>query len=655
MFKKKPNIKPLSPIRSSDRRRIADQIILDCKLKPTPSNEADPQDKAAEVAAISSLRNALLPESCLSARFETTAGPDLKRVSGTVYVGAYAGKEQRVLWVKLNERMYPTVYTLWHNPGIVPLLHTPEPVLHKLQGGADLMTPGLAGPPFPSGATKDSIVAVASLENPSVPKFVGVCEIDVSSLQAVQGVKGHAVRGIHWDGDELWAWSTAGKPGGIAPPHIEGWDQANTEDHQLEDGASRLTIGENGEDSQADGGVVLDAGSKNGQSQITTSAGMREEEEEEEEEEPFEKVQIEDKELSTKEIDDAFRKAFIYGLYHHKTQYKEQPSFGLEFPLTQSSVMSTLVQPFLPAFTAAQTASLQMKKTSWKNIKKFMKSLDKQGLVKTKDRDKNEVVILDVDFDDQAINQFVPYRLPKREPTSTTGATGNKASTGDAPADGEIGQKLTKANLYRPTAKLGALFEAANAGIKSLYLASEIRTVVTAYVEAENLVSSTNKRLVSLNPVLANAVFDGKSAMDSEVISKGSVPRDSLVERVIQACSPFWAILRGDETKDEVKPKAGAAPKIKILLETRSGNKTVTKVSGVEAYYINPQTLADELRKACAGSTSVDQLVGSSPKNPVMEVMVQGPQKEIVIRALEKRGVNKQWVEVVDKTKGKKK
>lgn len=87
------------------------------------------------------------------------------------------------------------------------------------------MTPGLArGPPFPAGATKKSIVAVASLENPSVPRVVGVCEIDVSSLQQVQGAKGHAVRGYHWDGDEIWGWSQSGKPGSDAPDMIEGWD-----------------------------------------------------------------------------------------------------------------------------------------------------------------------------------------------------------------------------------------------------------------------------------------------------------------------------------------------------------------------------------------------------------------------------------------------
>ena len=133
------------------------------------------------------------------------------------------------------------------------------------------------------------------------------------------------------------------------------------------------------------------------------------------------------------------------------------------------------------------------------------------------------------------------------------------------------------------------------------------------------------------------------------------MPRDALIERMTQSCSIFWALLRNDETREGAKAKSGHAPKIQITLETRSGNKTVTKLSGVEVFHINPQTLAEELQKACASSTSVNQLVGSSPKNPVQEIMVQGPQKDAVVNALEKRGVNKHWVEVLDKTKGKKK
>jgi translation initiation factor 2D len=81
----------------------------------------------------------------------------------------------------------------------------------------------------------------------------------------------------------------------------------------------------------------------------------------------------------------------------------------------------------------------------------------------------------------------------------------------------------------------------------------------------------------------------------------------------------------------------------------------VTRVSGLEAFFITPQPLADELRRTCAGSTSVEKMAGSAARTPVMEVMVQGPQKEAVVKALERRGVERRWVDVVDKTKGRKK
>lgn len=60
------------------------------------------------------LRNSLLPENCLSAKFTTTAGPDLATVTGSIYVGVHPSEdgvraEQRPLWVKTgDDEMFPT-------------------------------------------------------------------------------------------------------------------------------------------------------------------------------------------------------------------------------------------------------------------------------------------------------------------------------------------------------------------------------------------------------------------------------------------------------------------------------------------------------------------------------------------------------------------
>lgn len=312
--------------------------------------------------------------------------------------------------------------------------------------------------------------------------------------------------------------------------------------------------------------------------------------------------------------------------------------------------MSLLVQPFLPTHTPARTASLQIKKTSWKNIRKFIKYLDKQQIVKSKDQAGNEAVILDIDWTDRHVEAFVPYRLPKKDAPTSSSTNGKSAAPQSA--ESSVGQKLKLVSLLRPKEKLAPILHASNADPRGLYTPVELKQLLTAYIEAENLVSEKNKRLIKINPLLADSLL-GSSAADNAALASGAMPRDALAERMVAATSPFHTILRENENIADSKPKAGAPPKIQILMETRSGNKTVTKVSGVEPYHIAPQPLADELRKTCAGSTSVDRLQGSSPKNPVMEVMVQGPQKDAIIKALEKRGVNKTWIEIVDKTKKK--
>ncbi|TIA36308.1 hypothetical protein D6C78_05504 [Aureobasidium pullulans] len=645
MFKKKPTVKPLAPLRSSDRRKTADSIIAEYGLQPTAKDDTKVEDKAAATAETTALRNALLPDGVQTARFTTTHGPDLKQVSGTVYVASQPGDDARVLWFKIEDRMYPTVYTLWKQPGIVPLLHTPGFVVQKLQGGADLMTPGLAnGPPFNQKATKGAVVAIASLEQPSVPVAVGACLIDISSLGAVQGSRGHAVQTMHWAGDEIWSYSNSNKAGLNPPESIQGWLASKGDEEKLVEQAADLDIDDDDEDQ---GGVNLD---KSPADRPDPSEGLGEDASADDG--LVEKVEIKD--MTTKEIDDAFRKAFLYGVYHYKETNSNQPNFGLEYPLTQSFVMSNLVQPFLPAYTPEQANSLQIKKSSYKNIKKFIKSLDKAKIVKTKERDQHETIILDVDFNDASIQNFTPYRLPKKETAAGTAlGRGNKATSELDTSDASIGQKLEKLQYYKLKERMLPLFESAGATSHSLFTAAELKPLITSYIESENLVNAKNKRLVTLNPTLANAVFDGSTSLDKEVLAKGSVPRDALIDRVLQASTPHYAIIRNNDPT--TKPKSGAAPKIKITLETRSGNKTVTKISGVEVYFIPPQALADGLRKMCAGSSSVEQLHGSSPKTPVMEIMIQGPQKDAVLKALDKRGVRPAWVEFVDKTKGKKK
>ncbi|OOQ82445.1 putative RNA binding protein Ligatin/Tma64 [Penicillium brasilianum] len=640
MFKKRPTIKNLSPLRSSDRRKIADQIIKDYQITVPAATTETPAD-GATTPTLASIRNALLPENALTARFTTTAGPDLREVQGIVYVGSHPDEDERVLWFKVehgpgsDKRLYPTVYTLWHNPNLVALLYTPEMVMRKLHGGADLMTPGLANePPFPERAVKGAVVAVAGLDKHTVPLFVGVCEIDVSALGEVQGTKGHAVRGLHWEGDELWAWSSSSRPGRPAPEYLKGWDEEEDDTEEVEEAVGGLTLEEKSDEVKE----TLD------EAPVT-------------EEEPT----LQEKEPTTKEIDDAFVKAFIYAIYKLKQDNPSAPNHGLTLPVSPSILIANLVTPYLPISSAQQAQYYNIKKTSWKNVKKFIKHLDKMQLVKSKDRSGQETFIMDIDFGDRRVEQFVPYKLPSKNALESS----NRSSASDAAkkptatedADHTVGQTLNVQTLYRPTAKLTPdIFPASSSSNpKNYYKYSDVSAHLDQYLQSQNLVSPENRRIINLNPYLANTIFTSSSPEDQGTLKRGKVTRDGLLKRLLEDhtfLQPHYAILKPGQTLADVKPKAGAVPKALVTLEKRTGSKTVTKVTNLEIFGIVPSLLAEELQKKCASSTSVTQAVGA-PKG-VMEVLVQGDQRKIVDVALTRRGLKNQWVEVVDKTKKKK-
>lgn len=156
------------------------------------------------------------------------------------------------------------------------------------------MTPGLTrGPPFPPGATRGAIVAIASLEKPSVPMVVGVCEIDVVSLHEVRGAKGHAVRGEHWYGDEIWAWSAGGGAGGQAPIELPQWDSQDDVDGLVEK-LNHAAV-EDSDDEPGQGGVSV-------VSNPTTALkeGQQNDFVEGEDGTLYEKVELEQKEFTTK-------------------------------------------------------------------------------------------------------------------------------------------------------------------------------------------------------------------------------------------------------------------------------------------------------------------------------------------------------------------
>ncbi|KAI1854990.1 hypothetical protein JX265_012345 [Neoarthrinium moseri] len=641
MFKKKPDIKNLSPLRSSDRRKLADQIIHDYAISvPEQQAQAQAQAQAGDDAStpqvtLSSPRASLLPESTSSARFTTTSGPNLAPVSGTIYVGTHPGQDERILWFQTgkNPRLIPTVYTLWQNPGVLPLLHTPDFVVdEKLTHGSDLMIPGLVkakGTQWDQRAATGAVVAVAGIRKDTVPLWVGTCEVDLRNLpNDLRGQKGVAVKGLHWAGDEAWGWKPLGSGGREAPDGIEGWQGLT---HDITAAVDQTILADDRDEGQ--GGAALD--------QSSTGPGP---------EGNDQIVDLEDLEPTTKEVDAAFHQAFLFAVHKAKAS-NPAPHHGFDFPIQPSYLISNMIQPNL----RFQNQHYNIKKSSWKNVKKFIKHLDKTGLLKSKDRSGGETVILDIDFDDAQVTGFRPYTLPKPKATaSDSGADKARASDASSSSDPSIGQKVTIQTVYRASSKLVPTLLPSKT---EFYSAQQISAALKSYIEAHPDLGGQGTSSIKLDPFIANSILGSNPSQDdSKPLAAGRIARGALQRRVLEdthLCQPYHMIVRSSATSD-AKPKAGPAPQIHLTIEKRTGTKVVTKVSNLEPFFIDPQVLAPELQKKCAGSASVGQISGGKPG--LMEVVVQGDQRKVLISdVLAKRGIDAKWVDITDKTKPKKK
>lgn len=397
------------------------------------------------------------------------------------------------------------------------------------------------------------------------------------------------------------------------------------------------------------------------------------------------------------DVDTAFHDAFIYGLLHYAKTHPTHRSHGLDYPLSQSFVISSLVQPFLPVLGSADAAAaadtFSIKRTSWKTAKKFVRQLAKEKLIKSKDQG-NESVIMDIDFKHDSVVHFAPlHRAPKQRSGNGQGQATSGSVKADASGVAKSGQgqgsagadtttagpannpdpsrpDLKMSTFYRPKPFLSPIFPTDS---RTFLTKVDIQTRLNDYVTAEKLVDLSNKRMITLDPVLAGLFSDADRPRS------GSVTRASVYERILTPAgsSPFWllhpssvsapvsssaatttAVGQSSDmatpTTTVYKPKPGHPPKLSVSLENRMGNKTVTKLTGLEQFGVDAHSLADELRRACAASTSVDRASGVKKGIEAWEVMVQGKRTKDVLAVLERGfGVKEEWVDVVDKSKKK--
>ncbi|KAI0694966.1 eukaryotic translation initiation factor SUI1 family protein [Cytidiella melzeri] len=602
MFKKPlAHLKTSAPLRGSDRRKLRQRII-------------------AEFNVASENGDLLVPEGLQSQKFSTHLDEP-----GVLYLSP----DGDPLWFTLgkgSDALIPTVYTLWKEPNLLPFLATPAAVVPRLVGGADLMIPGVVQ--HSSDFQQEQLVAISQYsrgEAIGYPIAVGRAAISSGMLKQADelSMKGKAVHTLHTWKDSLWDMGPSKK----------------MEVPKPRSGASNESAVEAGEDqNEAESPTNLTEGVLDGE-----PLGEELEESSPTHEEGGSNVdQPSAPLLGPEDVSFCLKNALLQAL---STELSSQPPSL--FPMSASVFWANYVLPARPAQALGpnglvDASAIDIKHSTHKSVKTFLKACAKEGLLKLKET-KGDVVVTGVSPKHPAVAAHKPHRTIHSVEVQREKADERERKQKEA--EEKKNREIQITELLKPFGSTIAWFVAAEKDTEELYAAADVREIFNSYVSTKQLINANEQQYINIteDEALARAVsIKGQTLPEF-------MKRDDAMSKIQQNMQNWY------EVRTEGGPpvwKKGEVKRVGITQRMRLGRKAVTLITGFELFGLDAEELAEELRRVCSSSTSVAPLPG---KPSGMEVMVQGKQMKAVMNHLISKGVPKNWIRGADMLDAKKK
>ncbi|KAJ7088555.1 eukaryotic translation initiation factor SUI1 family protein [Mycena crocata] len=606
MFKKPlSTLKTSAPLRSSDRRKLRQRVISVYALSPEDGD-------------------ILVPDGILSVKFTTHLNePGI----------AYLSPDGDPVWFTLgkgSEDLIPTVYTMWKQPRLLPFLTTPAAVIPVLVGGADLMIPGVVH--HTPSLKEGQLVTVSQYThggNPtlSAPLAVGRMALSSDQIQDGRQEKGKAVYILHTWKDHLW--DMGSKP-----------DMPESVSFALEPEAVHESLSTPSDDAPI---------SETSPPPSTEVPDLLEE-------------HLSDAPPSTapsyapNEISALLQTSLLQAL---STVLSDVPAST--FPISASIFYSTYILPYRPAFPDFVLANgsespnpqeITIKTSGHKSLTAFLKSLEKANLLTLKAPPKHgqqtELMVTGVNAGHQSVAGHKSYVTVKDIEARAAKKAQREERMKEAQEDN--GHWVEIREMWKPHMKTIDLFEAFGGSSKTLYEVAEIRTMLNDYITSKALVNPREQAYINLDDLLSNVTAPKVKNKSKGKGSEAPVPpvefmkRDELTKGILEQMQSWYELKAPG--KDPIVKK-GALKPIQIVVKIRQGRKASTLISGFEPFVIlSGDEMAEDLRKICAGATSVSPRVGATPG--LLEVLVQGKQSKVVGDYLTEKGIPKKWIEVID-------
>ncbi|XP_036129242.1 eukaryotic translation initiation factor 2D isoform X1 [Molossus molossus] len=480
---------------------------------------------------------------------------------------------------ELEKNLYPTVYTLWSYPDLLPTFTTWPLVLEKLVGGADLMLPGLVVPPAGLPQVQKGDLCAIVLVGNRAPVAIGVAAMSTSEM-LTSGLKGRGFSVLHTYQDYLWRSGDKSSPPFIAPlapdpPDLSEEKGSVQADPTLQRDMRHLTLEgeeeENGEGQQMCGEKTLPEASED------PSIGSL-------------NPDPTDSKTLQEQMDELLQRCFLHAL---KCRVKKA-----DLPLLTSTFLGSHVFSCCP-----EGRQLDIKKSSYRKLSKFLQQMQQEQIIQVKELSKGVESIVAVDWKHPRITSFV---IPEPSPTSQTIQEGSREQPYHPP---DIKP------LYCVPASMTLLFQESGHKKGSVLDGSEVRMIIINYAKKNDLVDADNKNLVKLDPILCDCILE-KSEQHTVV----KLPWDSLLTRCLEKLQPAYQVTFPGQ---EPIVKKGKVCPIDITLAQRASNKKVTVVRNLEAYGLDPCTVAATLQQRCQASTTVTPAPGAKDS---LQVQIQGNQ-----------------------------
>lgn len=509
---------------------------------------------------------------------------------------------------------YPTVYTLWKFPDLLPTFTTFGAVFDKLCSGADLMLPGVVTDkeyhPKMFGKLNKFDCCAVNLTCNRAPIAVGKTAMSSDDM-FMSGKKGKGVIIVHTYLDHLWAMGDKTKPVTLPSPFPE---RSVTEDET------------DGEDVEQE----LDAATPDDVRELVEDLKIDECAEETTGEGPSDSNVIEDEIIADANdgalkspldlMDELLNDCFLHAL---KVSGKK-----LELPILTSTFYKAHILPCVPYGKV-----LDVKRSSHKKLSKFLKEMQEKGIVQIKELSKGVESITAVNTSHTDVRSFdVPEEDVAARRTEETSATDKY-------------EPPTIVEMHVVTAAVLPLFRQQGLCKGAFVTLTDVRKHLKDHVKANELQSKQDRSLVNLDQVLREVALQNKEYSEH-------VTWESLTTRVLNKMKPAYEI-----TFSGQKPisKKGNLEPIEISISQRAGNKKVTLVNNLEVFGISPQEFAHKVQIGVATSTSVYTAPNRKDGN---EVLVQGNQTNFIARLLlEDYQLNKKYIKGLENApkKGKKK